>query len=219
MANIRKVPRKDITNPIMLAYFERLFGPDRDPIDDPGTATGSPGDWWSVFANSEEVFEHAVAGFKLYRSPNIRLNPILRELGQARVGWTIGSQFVFSQHCKLLRALGASDEKIRALPAWQVSDLFDTRERAVLTYADCLSTGRGRTPADVMEKLKTFLSDEEILEFTYIASMYVMHAIMSRALRTEFDDRPESIVEVDAPEGFSTADFLDSRPADRAEGS
>ena len=68
-----------------------------------------------------------------------------------------------------------------------------------------------------MDKLKTFLSDAEILEFTYISSLYVMHAIMSCALRTEFDDRPEAIVEVDAPEGFSTADFLDSRPADKKE--
>lgn len=215
MPAIRQVPRAELTNATMLAYFERLFGPDRDPITEPGTATGSPGDWWSVFANSEEVFEHAVNGFKLYRSPNIHLDPVLRELGQTRVGWTIGSQFVFSQHCKLLRALGVSDEKIRAIPAWQVSDLFNDQERAVLTYADCLSTGRGRTPPEVMAKLKTFLSDEEILEFTYIVSMYVMHAIMSRALKTEFDDRPEAIVEVDAPKGFNTADFLSSRPSDQ----
>ena len=215
MPAIKPVPRKDITNDIILAYFERLFGPDRDPIDEPGTATGSPGDWWSVFANSEEVFEHAVAGFKLYRSQNIKLAPILRELGQTRVGWAIGSQFVFSQHCKLLRALGLTNDKIKAVAHWQVSNLFDDKERAVLAYADCLATGRGRTPVEVMDKLKAFLSDEEIMEFTYIASMYVMHAIMSRALKTEFDDRPEAIVEVDAPEGFSTADFLDSRPKDK----
>ena len=40
------------------------------------------------------------------------------------------------------------------------------------------------------------LSDEQILELTYITSMYLMHGIMSRALRTEFDDRDEPIVEV-----------------------
>ena len=215
MPAIKPVPRKDITNKTILAYFNHLFGPDRDPIDDPGTATGSPGDWWSVFANSEEVFEHAVAGFKLYRSPNIKLDPVLRELGQTRVGWAIGSQFVFSQHCKMLRALGLSDDKIKAVAHWQISDLFDDKERAVLAYADCLATAHGRTPVDVTEKLKTFLSDEEIMEFTYIISMYVMHAIMSRALKTEFDDRPEAIVEVDAPEGANSADFLQSRQKDK----
>ena len=64
-----------------------------------------------------------------------------------------------------------------------------------------------------MTKLKTFLSDVEILELTYITSLYVMHAIMSRALKTEFDDRPEPIVEVAAPENFNATDFLSGRGA------
>ena len=42
-------------------------------------------------------------------------------------------------------------------------------------------------------------SDEEILELTYITCMYDMQAVMSKALRTEFDDRDDPIVEVAAP--------------------
>ncbi|MFM8416240.1 MAG: hypothetical protein ACKOAT_01935, partial [Actinomycetota bacterium] len=53
----------------------------------------------------------------------------------------------------------------------------------------------------VFETLQKHLSDEEILEFTYIIAMYDMHAVMSRALRTEFDDRDEPIVEIDGPDG------------------
>ena len=34
-----------------------------------------------------------------------------------------------------------------------------------------------------------------------------MHAVMSKALRTEFDDVPERIVEVDAPEGAEARDI------------
>ncbi len=49
----------------------------------------------------------------------------------------------------------------------------------------------------VFDALRRHLSDEEILELTYITCMYEMHATMSRALRTEFDDRPEPIVEID----------------------
>ena len=214
MPVLRQVPRTEITNETMEYYFNRLFG-DRDPIDEPGTATGTPGDWWSVFALSEDIFQHAVDGFKVYRSPERKLNPVYRELGQARAGWTMGSQFVFSQHCKLLRALDVSNEKIAAVPHWAVSDLFDDKERAVLAYADCLSLGHGRTPVAVFDKLKTFLSDEEIMELTYITSLYVQHAIMSRALKTEFDDRDEPIVEVAAPDGFSSTDFLASSPSDK----
>jgi hypothetical protein len=61
----------------------------------------------------------------------------------------------------------------------------------------------------VFDKLKSFLSDEEILELTYITCLYDMHAVMSRALKTEWDDRDDPITEVAAPEGFSARDFLD----------
>lgn len=36
--------------------------------------------------------------------------------------------------------------------------------------------------------------------------MYDMHAVMCRALRLEFDDRDEAIVELSAPEGFTGFD-------------
>ncbi|MFX8685049.1 hypothetical protein ABTM63_19885, partial [Acinetobacter baumannii] len=84
-----------------------------------------------------------------------------------------------------------------------VSDLFDARERAVLAYADCLTLQAGRTPDAVFEALRGFLSDEEILEFTYIVMLYDMHAVMSRALRTEFDDVDDPITEHAAPKDFS----------------
>ena len=51
-------------------------------------------------------------------------------------------------------------------------------------------------PDGLFDALRARLSDEEILELTYITTLYLQHAVMSRALRTEFDDRPEPIVEV-----------------------
>ena len=134
---------------------------------------------------------------------------MLRELAQTRVGWNKASRFVFSQHCKSLRGLGVAEAKIAAVPYWQVADVYDEKERAVLAYADCLSLQAGRTPDALFDKLKSFLSDEEILELTYIACLYDMHAVMSRALKTELDDVAEPISEQAAPEGFSARDFLD----------
>jgi alkylhydroperoxidase family enzyme len=193
----------------VLALYDLLFG-DRDPVAQPGTATGTRGDWWTVFAASPDVLNHAAKGFALYRDPARKLDPVLRELAQTRAGWTRGSQFVFSQHCKSLRALSVSEAKINAVPAWPVSDVFDTRERAVLAYADALVLDGGRVADGVFEALKAFLDDEQILELTYITCLYEMHAVMSRALRLEFDDRPEPIVEVAAPEGFAAQDFMDT---------
>ena len=215
MPAIKPRPRKDLTSTLTKKYFEALFGPDRDPIDEPGTATGTRGDWWPVFAVSDDIFKHAVDGFALYRSPDRKLDPVLRELGQTRAGWMAGSQFVYSQHCKSLRGLGVEDDKIAAVHCWQVSDLFSEEERAVLAYADCIAGQNGRVPPEIMRKLASFLSDEEILELTYVTSLYMMHAVMARALSLEFDDRPDPIVEVDAPDDFDAADFLGGRREDR----
>ena len=150
-----------------------------------------------------DCLKHAIEGFKFYRDPARKLDPQLRELGQTRAGYTRGSQFVFSQHCKSCRSVGLSEEKIEAIPHWGVSDCFSEAERAVLAYTDAMVLEGGRVPDAVFELLKAQLSDEEILELTYITAMYEMHAVMSRALRLEYDDVDERIVEIAAPAGSS----------------
>ena len=203
MPRLRQVPRAEAA-PSVIRMYDFLFG-DRDPVAEPGTATGTPGDWWTVFALVPKVFDHAVDGFRLYQTSNV--DPVLRELGQTRAGWARGSQFVFSQHCKSCRALGISEEKIAAIPSWATADCFNEVERAVLAYTDDLVLGGGRVPEQRFEALKKHLSDEEILELTYITCLYEMHATMSRALRLEYDDRDEPIVEIAAPEGEAARDI------------
>ncbi len=199
MPRLRQVPREQADKSVLPVY-DLLFG-DRDPVSSPGTATGTPGDWWTVFALVPEVFEHAVRGFALYRNPARKINEQLRELGQTRVGWARASQFVFSQHCKSCRTAGIDEEKIQAIASWQTAECFSPIERAILAYTDALVYDGGRVADGVFAALQSHLSDEEILEFTYIVAMYDMHAVMSRALRTEFDDRDDPIVEIDGPEG------------------
>jgi alkylhydroperoxidase family enzyme len=155
MPILRQVPRAEVTNETVLAYYNRLFG-DRDPVAEPGTATGTPGDWWTVYALAPDIFKHAIDGFAVYRHPDRKIDPVLRELGQTRAGWVKQSQFVFSQHCKSLRGLGVSEEKIAGIPFWQVADCYNDQERAVLAYADCLSQAGGRVPDEVFAKLKSF---------------------------------------------------------------
>ena len=178
--------------------YEWLFE-GRDPVAEPGTFTGAPGDWWTVFALVPDVLDHAVKGFGLYQSPKRILDPALRELGQIRAGWAAGSQFVFSQHAKSMRDMGLPEEKIASIPAWTVADCYDATERAVLAYTDCLVYAHGRVPDALFAELRRRLPDEAILELTYITTLYFQHAVMSRALRTEFDDRDDPITEVPGP--------------------
>lgn len=214
MPRLRQVPKNEAT-PDVQKMYQALFD-DRDPVAEPGTATGTPGNWWTVFAVVPDVFEHAVRGFGLYRSSRRKISPKLRELGQIRAGYARGSQFVFSQHCKAARSVGLSDEQVEAIPSWQTADCFSPIERAVLAYTDDLVLSGGRVSDGTFDALRAELSDEEILELTYVTCTYELHATMCRALRLEYDDVDERIVEIPAPDSGANFDIMRdiSRPED-----
>ena len=199
MPRLRQVARREAG--ILATRLYDLLFPGRDPVAEPGTSTGTPGNWWTVFALVPDCLQHAVDGFRFYRDPARKLDPALRELAQTRAGFARGSQFVFSQHCKAARSVGLAEDKIAALPSWQLSDAYSPLERAVLAYTDALVLEGGRVQDAVFEALQRSLSDEEILELTYITALYDMHAVMSRALRLEYDDIGERILEIPAPAG------------------
>ena len=208
MPRLRMVPRDEL-HPFGEVMFGALFG-DRDPIEEPGTPSGTPGDWWPVFANSPDCFDHCCGGFQYYRDPKRKLDPKLRELGQTRTGWARGSRFVFSQHSKASRDVGLTDEQVSAIPHWQVADCFDAQQRAVLAYTDALVVMGGRVADGIFDALRSHLDDEVILELTYIVMTYEMHATMSKALRTEYDDVDDPVQEVADPQGrFAGLDIFE----------
>lgn len=211
MPRLRQVPRAE-ASPIALECYDKLFD-GRDPVAEPGTATGTRGDWWTVFALAPHILDHAVQGFEIFGflsgDNKAKLDGGLREIALVRAGYLVGSQFVFSQHCKAARSVGVADDKIAAVPSWPASDLFSALERAVLGYTDALILDRGRTGDDLFAALKAGLSDEEILELSYFVCTYQLHATLCRALRLEFDDVDERVVEVPMPEGADINEVLE----------
>lgn len=210
MPRLRQVPRSEATPNVLKAY-DRLFG-DRDPVTQPGTATGTPGNWWTVFALVPSIFDHATAQFGMFGmfsdTSVSKLDPKVREIAILRVGFLRQSRFVFSQHCKAGRRNGLAEAKIEAIAHWAVSDVYDALERAVLAYVDCLILDGGRVPDGVFAPLKAQFRDEDILELTYHVMSYNLHAVCCRALRLEYDDVEERITEVPVPaEGALAADW------------
>ena len=209
MPRLREVPKKN-ANKYINKYYKALFG-DRDPVQEPGTATGTPGNWWTVFALVPYIFEHATKHFGMFgmfadKSVS-QLEGTTRELGIMRAGYTQGSQFVFSQHCKAARRFGIAEEKIAAIPHWEVSPIFDEKERAILAWTDALILQGGRASDELFEVVQSHLSDEDILELTYHVMGYNLHAVCCKALRLEYDDVPERIREVPVPAAGEVADW------------
>ena len=139
-----------------------------------------------------------------------QLDPIVRELGILRAGYVQGSQFVFSQHCKAARRFGMSEEKIAEIPHWEVSNVYDAKDRAILAWSDALILQGGRASDELFEALHSHLSDKDILELTYHIMGYNLHAVCCKALRLEYDDVPERIKEVPIPESGEVADWAGS---------
>jgi alkylhydroperoxidase family enzyme len=195
MSRLELPRRSDIASQEIQATFQRVFG-DRDPTVDPGTETGSPGDWWTTMAIEPGIFHLIEERHRWQNSEERSYDPIMRELAIVRAGWARGSRFVFSQHCKLLRRLNVPEEKIAAIPEWSSSDVFDDAERTLLAYVDDLVLASGRVPEARFAALRKHFTDVQILELTYIACSYDMSATMSRALRLEYDDHPDPVVEI-----------------------
>jgi alkylhydroperoxidase family enzyme len=212
MPRLKGVSKKD-TSGIIAKYYQALFG-DRDPIEEPGTATGTPGNWWTVFARVPYIFEHATSHFGMFGMFSDKsvsqLDPKTRELGILRAGYTQGSQFVFSQHCKAARKFGLTNEKIEAIPHWQVSSYFDEKEKSILAWTDALVLQGGRASDELFNSLHSHLSEEDILELTYHVMGYNLHAVLCKALRLEFDDVPERIREIPIPGDGEVADWAGS---------
>jgi alkylhydroperoxidase family enzyme len=200
MTRIAPLPRADAP-PEIVKRYDDVFGEGRDPVAEPGTPTGTPGDWWTAWARVPGI----LSAFSAYSYRNAPLDPGLRELAIIRTGYARQSQFVFSQHCKVGRKNGLADEKIAAIPYWTVAEVFSPLERAVLAFVDGQILEGGRVHDKVFEILKAHLSDEEILILTYLINAYALHATSTRALRLEYDNLPERIVEIPAPpEGSSS---------------
>src|SRR6266478_10178141 len=86
MGRLRQVSRAEAT-PEIQELYKQFFG-DRDPVAEPGTATGTPGDYWTTFALVPDLLLMARNSLMTLLQPGRKLDPKLRELAILRTGIT-----------------------------------------------------------------------------------------------------------------------------------
>jgi alkylhydroperoxidase family enzyme len=197
MGRLRQVSLAEAA-PEIAELYKQFFG-DRDPVKEPGTATGTPGDYWTTFALVPDILFQARTTLGSMMAPGRKLPAPLRELAILRTGIVGDSRFEYSQHLKVARMVGVAEEKLQAVKGWVVSDKFAPVERAVMQATDEL-VGRNLVEDETFAELKRHLSDEQILELFYVIGLWRMHGMIVRALHLEYDNATTArMKEIPAP--------------------
>jgi len=185
MGRLREVPLAEAGEEVRKIYRE-FFG-ERDPVAEPGTATGTPGNYWTTFALAPDLMQMAYRDLFMLLEPDRRLPATLRELAIVRTGIVGDSRFEYSQHLKMARLAGVPEDKLAAIKGWTTSTLFTPAERAVMAATDEILS-RNLVEDATFAALKEHLDDPAILELFVVIGLWRMHGLVVRALNLEYDD-------------------------------
>jgi AhpD family alkylhydroperoxidase len=114
------------------------------------------------------------------------LSPRLRELAILRVAELTGAKYEWAHHVPIAREVGVREEQIAALTGWATSAHFEARERAVLAYADSVTSKVGVSD-EVFREARTYLSEAEMVELTLVAGYWGMVARLLVALEIDVE--------------------------------
>jgi AhpD family alkylhydroperoxidase len=93
----------------------------------------------------------------------VEFDPKLRELVRIRASQLNGCAYCIDMHTKDARAVGETEQRIYALPAWRETPFFTDRERAVLAFTESVTlVADTHVPDEAYEAIAAELSDQEI---------------------------------------------------------
>jgi AhpD family alkylhydroperoxidase len=91
------------------------------------------------------------------------IDPRLRELVRVRASQINGCAYCIDMHTKDARAIGETEQRLYALPAWRETPYFDERERAALAFTEEVTlVARDRVPAGAYDAVAARFSPDEV---------------------------------------------------------
>jgi AhpD family alkylhydroperoxidase len=87
----------------------------------------------------------------------------LRELVRIRASQLNGCAYCIDMHAKDARAVGESEQRLYALPAWEETPFFTARERAALAFTEAVTlVAQDHVPAEAYEAVAAEFDADEI---------------------------------------------------------
>ena len=91
------------------------------------------------------------------------IDPRLRELIRVRASQINGCAYCIDMHTKDARAIGETEQRLYALPAWRETPFFDERERAALAFTeDVTLVARDHVPPEAYDAVAARFSPGEV---------------------------------------------------------
>lgn len=105
-----------------------------------------------------------------------------RELAIMRIGWICGSDYEWTQHWRVARSLGVSEEDLLAVRDWQSDHAFGPAERAVLAATDEVVLRGAITPSTWAACAEHLGNDRVLLELVAAIGTWRMIAALLLSL-------------------------------------
>ncbi len=128
------------------------------------------------------------------------LHPGLRSLVMVRVAQIHGCQFCIDINALLLMERTQSQEKFLNLSNWKSHSEFSELEKAALEYAEAMTQTECQVTEELMTRLKTQLTDTQIIELTGLIAYQNMSARFNSALNIP----PQGFCDLKAPQKKNT---------------
>jgi AhpD family alkylhydroperoxidase len=93
----------------------------------------------------------------------VDFDPRLRELVRIRASQLNGCAYCIDMHTKDARAIGETEQRIYALPAWRETPYFTVRERAALAFAETVTLlADTHVPDEAYQQVAAVFSADEV---------------------------------------------------------
>jgi AhpD family alkylhydroperoxidase len=110
------------------------------------------------------------------------LNPVLRSLVTVRVSQINWCRFCVDINASTLAKRSGSMDKVNKLEHWRDSAAFNGKEKIALEYTEAVTYSDRQVTDELMEGLKGFFNDDEIVELTGLIAFQNLSSKFNSAL-------------------------------------
>lgn len=135
-----------------------------------------------LWARAPKLFAAVAMLYGMIDRRSSPIDPALRSLVTVRVSQINTCSFCVDLNSATLMKRGVSLEKVEALATWRQSNLFDAREQAMLDYAEAMTRSDLQVQDEQMERLRSYLDDDGIVELTGLIAFQNMSSKFNSAL-------------------------------------